>query len=93
MRFCYFPTCCRLFAYFPNVSIISSPPRIRITRARSAITMASNRLDGGLDGVVHHHVFVARELADLGAGGLEPAPDLLVAVLAPAAQPLLEDGR
>ncbi len=50
-------------------------------------------IDGRVELVVDDHVLVLRELADLAAGDLEPPADLLLAVLAAAAQPLLEDGR
>src|SRR5688500_3330582 len=41
--------------------------------------------------VVDDDVLVLRELRDLAAGDVEPAPDLLLAVLGSPAQALLED--
>src|SRR5688500_4913878 len=52
---------------------------------------AAQALDRQVQRVVDDDVVVARELADLVAGGVEPPPYLLVRVLAAAAQTLLED--
>ena len=63
------------------------------SRARSASTIARSRSTAARQLVVDHDEVVLRERGDFVARHLQPPLDGLLAVLAPAAQPLLEHGE